>query len=342
MTSTSLRRSTLASAMMVALAAGVVSERAAAAVYAGALLETTDLSLTITGGVSALSYTLDSGNEATLNNVDDDTAGLAAQCTGTTIPTFTGSCGDDPALDPNQAFVTDSGVTKPGENDFTLAGPTPDQSYARADSVIESAQVTGDDRTVAKNVAEAEVTTRDSIQQGDATSEISSDTSFTFQFELLETGTLVLDFDAAPQLWVDITTDAGEYAIARASIEWFFDLSFDGDDGSTVRWEPQGTAVSDCLVTDEGSFAGVACEENNDQYDLNISRQRSSIPSSLSYNPGTGNFGITITGLPAGTYTLVFNETKDVSVTNGVPAPGILSLLGAGLVGIGWSRRRRA
>ncbi len=336
--STILRRSALASATLVALSVGAMSERAAAAVYAGASLETSDLSIVISGSVTSLGFTFDMSNDANLNGTDDNES---ATCSGTAIPVMANNCGADPALDADQAFVTDSEYPKPPENTFALTGPLdPNESYARSDSIIDDAQVTGDARTRTRNVAEAEVKTRANSQDGDATSEISSDTGFTFSFDLGETGSLVLDFDAARDLMVDIGTDAFPFALARAGATWKFTLSNDAD-GSEIEWEPDGTiAAGDCMITDNGNFAGVSCTETDDDFDLNKTITVSSIPSDMSESD-TGDFGISITGLPEGTHTLVLQEVKDIRVTNGAPTPGVLSLLGAGLLGLGWSRRRR-
>ena len=95
-------------------------------------------------------------------------------------------------------------------------------------------------------------------------------------------------------------------------------------------------------------MAGVVCTEDDDGEDLNRSLSVSDNPATASFSRDNGvasAFGITVTGLTAGTYSLSLNGVTSVSMNQRfqpVASPGVLSLLGLGLFGIGVLRRRKA
>ena len=108
-----------------------------------------------------------------------------------------------------------------------------------------------------------------------------------------------------------------------------------------VNWNPQGTAANDCIAI------GAACVETADTQDLNINvgttvngvfARSSWDPNVLTQTP----FGISVTGLTAGTYTLTLNEVKSVQLARTpLPEPGTLALMGIGLMGLFASTRRK-
>jgi hypothetical protein len=340
-------RTTLALAVAAALPLMATSQQTAAAVYGGALLETTNLVINITPAqtVTALSYDFVLTNTATLNGGSSPTQ--EANCDGETIPTPTTTCGTAPgvpALNAAQAWAPGASIPAVAEDTYSFIGPNdPNASFARADSIIDTSQATGDDFTSTRNLAEAEIQTRFTPQSASSSSEISSTTGITFSFTVVGgPANFQLSFQAVPALRVQIDPEAILPASANAEVSWNATISRD-DTGSSVEWEPNGNVADNCDITNNGDFGLVTCVEDDDDWDLNRQLQISSI-NSLVYSPGSfGDFGFSVAGLPEGNYTLQLDEFKSVDVNNSeeIPAPGILSLMGLGLFGLGWGRRRR-
>lgn len=334
-----MRQTTIAAAVLTALTIGAASQ-AAASVYARSYLDISKLVIlpvTFTGpggspvvnttGVTVGNYTFSGTNTASLNN-----AGAAVDIKGCS-GTFGGAttCGaSGNRLDPLVVNAGGSTVIQ-GENTFTFNGPGAGQ-YANADGKLFTASVAGDASTHTTNIAESE------LQTGiiaSSTSVIDSITKFTFQFSTTAAGTLMIAFDAIQNMLAAISDPTGTAHQATGTMNTELKISNDANAADFVLYNPDGSTVTGCGVLGT-SFT---CTEANDPFSLNTSVATSTDGTS-SPLVNSGSF-LTFIGLKgAGTYTFTLSEKKSTTLSR-VPEPGIMSLLGIGLLGMGLAYRRK-
>lgn len=338
-----LRKNATLAAAIAAIAGMGLAGEASADVYAGSKLEISNLTLAIsgvTGGAGITGFTFNLDNTATLNGVSATTPGISSTCNNL-LPT----CAVSPASPLTAVAANAPGSTiqrvDGSATNFSFFGPNGTDTFANSDSEILTAQLIDGVPTSTVQISEAQIAGSGTAQ---SSTNVQSNTQFTFTFNIDTGGTLVLDFDANPALYVAVNTLNLIGALAQANTGASFALT--STNGTSVRWTPdgiKGNAFSSCLGV-------TSCTENNDDESLNntvglpggnpvsvgISDARSG------NDLGVSDFGITIAGLQEGSYSLTLAATSSVNVVQRVPEPGVLSLLGAGLAGFGLIRRRKS
>ncbi len=325
-------RATIACAVAGAFA--TLAAPANAYVYSLSHLEIDNLQIAIGGTTSAVSsFTFNLSNSASMNS---GPVASSAACNSFGAP----ACSPvSPVLD--AAAVNAPGSTElRANNDFTFLGVDQVNSYSNADSVIRSAQLVQGVPTSTEQIAESLLNINGFAQ---ANSLIQSNTRLIFTLVVPESGgTLNLSFLADPDQRSQIDGAVGSY-LSQSDLNASFSLSMAG--GGSVSWTPNGTAANDCVTT----MAGVTCLETADSQDLNFN-------TSVGANPGVADnsydiariltpFGISITGLAAGDYTLALNANTSTSIIRSVqaiPEPATLGLIGLALAFMGGMRMRKA
>lgn len=253
--------------------------------------------------------------------------------------------GGSGSLDAPRANV--GAVTK-GQNDFTQQGPSGD--YSRGDAQIVSTQFpsfpAGSTSTQVVNVAEAHLD--GPAGTADASGRNGSTTGFSVDFIVgSPTATLSFDFLASPFMQVFLQSTVGQLSTTTANLVVTFTIT-DAAGLTVFNWAPDGVLGS--------IFGGT---ENADGANLNTSLATNFLtrgnlftydPSGCGTPTGTGvgtacgsNFSSVSNALTAGNYTLTLNAVESVDLVKqaATPEPGTLALLGLGLAGLGYARRRK-
>jgi hypothetical protein len=307
-----------------------VAGQANAYVYGLAHLEIVDLTIGVVGvtGVPITgpvqSFTFTNTNTAFFGGG----AATFASCNQFTCPAVS------PVLDAGPANGTSNTVNRVN-NVFTFLGPNGVDSFAGSDSVINTAELTQGVPTSTRQIAESQLNVNGTAF---ANAEIQSNTTLVWTTVIpVDGATLTLAFRADPDFFIEINDIPGIYS-AQANIQATFGLNRN-EGGVTVQWKPDGTAANNCLA------AGATCVEDADTQNLNISQTIGANPSSFAYSYDAGqnftSFGITVSGLPAGTYSISLSALTSNNLSR-IPEPGTIALLGAALAGIGFASRRKS
>lgn len=256
--------------------------------------------------------------------VFQDSSDAAASLNGTTVANSTSSTAFG-TLDLPQQRVG-SGVF--GENDYSHHS-VQTVTVARGDTLLTGSPLADTPIPVgatADSLAEVQLG-----GAGDGSSQSNLGLVATFSFTPNASGVLGVSFDADMWLKAFLTTDMGLGTTAQASSGWSIELAQGGT--TLFSWTPDG-------VLGSGIQGGT---ENADSCDLTRTAAAQIPGQNVTVSCSGGFEAFTTNPLLAGTlYTLNLRHTTEADATAvaAVPEPGVVALLGIGLLGMGIGTRR--
>ncbi len=322
-----IKQSTLAAAVTAALALGV-SQQAAAYVYAGASNPISNVVIVFTAGTVVDSFSFDVASTAKLGSTAQVASGDSCATANLGGPVCSAV---SPVLTSGAANGTGS-VPLRADNDYSLAGPVAAGTYANSNSAIVTAQLTQGVPSSIEAVAEARI---EGTGNGTADTDVQSNTNVTMSFTTPNTGSFSLSFNANPYVETALNTANLLAASGGANINVTATLQ-SLDETVRISFTPDSTGSYTCI-----SPANVVTCSTLDPYTLQQSQNVLGNPSDSIFNPGVGTFQLSALNMPALSYRLYLTAGAGVNVRQAVPEPGVLALMGIGLMGLGLSARRK-
>ena len=313
-----LNKKKLAVVVGAAMSLGVAGQ-ASADVYGLSSLNVNNLSVVFESGGGATFYNFNTDANASLNGVADGSDGSAI-CGGQ-LGVFT-TCTTPPvATDPRLSGTVQNapgGAPIRGENDYTAYGQV--SEYSSAESAIVDAFLLGDASTATSAISESNLVTGTSAA---ANTLVQSSTNLSLTFNIGDNGNFNINFDAIIDVSADV--NGGDAGLAQANSSVTVELR-DSNNQVVASWTPKGTSGALPICG-----AGLTCTSTETALDLNNSI---SSGAGLAQVAGAGSYGLAVTGLTSGDYTLglASNTSTQLIRAPGIPLPGTLLLLGTGLL----------
>ncbi|RTL18837.1 MAG: PEP-CTERM sorting domain-containing protein [Burkholderiales bacterium] len=334
-------------------AALVASAPANAYVYSVSKLEIKDLDVSVFAAGTKVDISAASNYQFNLTNtakfqptggstwIDAQASGCKGNVLPSAGPVYTTCNTASPVLD---ALVANApGLTAArADNNFGVLGADPVKSYSNADSQVKTAKLVQGGKTNTVQIAESLLNTN-----GSATANTEVKSTTTLVTNLVIQGGVKADVDIS---FASLLTLNGAIAdlfnglyTSSAGSNVTFSLSKNGTNQSWT-WSPDGSGTSQACQFSGGGIAGSSCSVIANEGNLNVTDSRSSNPDSFSQNFGSfKNFGLLISNLSSGLYSLSLQATTTTSVDRlAIPEPGSVALVGLALGGLGFASKRRS